>query len=197
MVRLASRFRRPPRLLRLGLFGLLGLLAFTRLAAADLPLEYRVKAGFIYNFAKFVEWPADSLPPGATLRLAIVGTPDLVEGISQALAGKIAAGHAIEVQAFNPAASDLPASPQPATPPHILFVQRGSTLDGTSAAALFTGQPVLVIGETPGFAEAGGTIGFVLRGDTLRFQVNLAAANQAGLQLNSQLANMAEIVRRR
>jgi hypothetical protein len=52
-----------------------------------------------------------------------------------------------------------------------------------------------LVGEKEGFAVAGGEIGFVPRGDNLRYQVNLSAAQQAGLKLTARLANLAEIVR--
>lgn len=156
--------------------------------AADLPLEYQVKTGYLFNFARFVQWPEESLPPSAPLRIGLIASDDVSAGMAESLSGKTIAGHMIIVEQVS---FDQPG----ALAPHILFVQRGTRIDPATLRGLFADAPILVVGETPGFAESGGAIGFVFRGDRLRFQVNIAAANDANLRLNSQLANLAEIVR--
>lgn len=155
--------------------------------AAELSFEYQLKAGFLFNFARFVEWPEAVLPPEAPLRLGVVSTDEIFAGISGAFDGKEVGGHTIMVERITQESATT-------NPPHMLFVQRGENTDWIAEVA---DLPVLIIGETPGFATSGGTIGFVFRGDRLRFQVNIAAANRAKLQLSSQLANYAEIVRPR
>ncbi|MCF3649143.1 YfiR family protein [Synoicihabitans lomoniglobus] len=157
------------------------------LSAAELPFEYQLKAGFLFNFARFVEWPAGTLPEDTPLRLGVIASAEIVEGITEAFHGKLVGGHAIQVELMTMEEAKK-------SPPHMLFVQRGEVFDFGSELSQ---SPVLIIGETPGFAASGGTIGFVFRGDRLRFQVNIAAASQASLQLSSQLANYAEIVRSR
>lgn len=155
--------------------------------AAELPFEYQLKAGFLFNFARFVEWPESILPAQAPLRLGVIATDEIFAGISDAFNGKVVGGHTIRVERTTQESAIT-------NHPHMLFVQRGEDFEfGPS----LVGLPILVIGETPGFASSSGTIGFVFRGDRLRFQVNISAAAKASLQVSSQLANYAEIVRPR
>ncbi len=152
------------------------------------PLEYRVKAGFLFNFARFVEWPAEALPPDRPFHLAIVAPPAVYQTILETLSEKKISGRELAVTLLDPA------NPGPGLPPHVIFVHHSVAVSTARLLALFPDQPVLIVGESPGFAAAGGMIGFVLRGDNLRFQVNLVAARRARLQLSSQLESLAEIV---
>lgn len=161
------------------------------LAALCLPLlahgqglEYRVKAAFLFNFAKFVEWPADSLPERVPLRVAILAPGGAFEVMADALAGKEVAGHTLAVLPFDPDAA----------PPHILFVHAEEEPLPAELPPALAAAHVLLVGESPGFAARYGIIGLVPRGDSLRFQINLAAARRAGLNLSGQLARLAEIV---
>jgi len=172
------------------LLGILLLFIPMAAQAADSSLEYRVKAGFLFHFAMFVEWPATILPPGAPLRIGLLAPPEVCSDIEQSLAGKSAAGHPLVTERVTTEALAKDA-------PHILFVQRSADISPSALAQILGDRPVLVVGETSGFASSGGAIGFVIRGDTLRFQVNLAAASHANLQLSGQLASLAEIVKAR
>jgi YfiR/HmsC-like len=164
------------------------LLMLAVLAPAQI-LEYQVKAGFLFNFAKFVEWPVAILPPEAPLVIGLIAPNDVCLTIEQALAGKVVTGHPIVVKRLE--ANRL------VPPPQILFVQRDATVPLESLLQLLGAEPVLIVGDANEFAPTGGTIGFILRGDSLRFQVNLVAAKNARLNLNSQLASLAEIVKPR
>ena len=165
------------------------LLSSLALQAADTSLEYRVKAGFLFNFAKFVQWPAETLPPHDPIQLGLLAPPDVCHTIEQALAGKTVAGHPLEVVRLDEMSLQAP--------PHIVFVHRSVAPAQRRIGELLEGHGILVVGETADFAADGGVIGFTTRGDTLRFQVNLAAAEHARLQLSGQLAGLAEIVRPR
>lgn len=165
------------------------LLALVRVAAADTSLEYRVKAGFLFNFAKFVQWPEDTLAPHEPIRLGLLAPPDVCATIEQALAGKTLGSRPLAVERL--------AQMSDRAPPHMVFVHRSMSPDERRLANLAEGHGILVVGETPDFAVDGGVIGFTTRGDTLRFQVNLAAARHARLQLSGQLAGLAEVVRSR
>jgi hypothetical protein len=173
---------------------LIGLTPARAFAAAN-SVEYELKAGFLFNFAKFVEWPGAALAPGASVRLGIVAPDEVFQLIEKALAGKAAGDRPLVVERFTPAQLERGALP------NILFVHKDafraqSDLGFTPAqiAALAEQQPVLLVGESAGFATAGGMIGFVQRGENLRFQVNLANAQRAGLKLSSRLSGLAEIV---
>src|SRR5690606_6178446 len=134
-------------------------------------------------------WPEETIAPGEPLKIGLLTPPDVCATIEQALAGKSVADHPLIVERLT-AMSDQ-------APPHMVFMHRSVTPAERRLGALMKGHGILVVGETPEFAADGGIIGFTTRGDTLRFQVNLAAAEHADLQLSGQLAGLAEIVRPR
>lgn len=157
---------------------------FTR--TADSVLEYKVKAAFLFNFAKFTEWPADKLPTGAPLRIGIAGG-EIRAIVAESLKDKRAGEHPLEFIEL--------ATPEQAAACHLVFLPRSAALPAESLAAALDGQPVLIVGETEGFAARHGMIGLVIRGENVRFQVNLAAAQRAGLKLSARLAALAELVK--
>ena len=181
--------------LTVGLATLAGL-SLARAFAASNALEYQVKAGFLFNFAKFVEWPGASLAPGGSVRLGIIAPDEVYQLIEKSLAGKVAGDRPVIVERLTAAQLD-----GGGTLPNIIFVHqdafRPQSELGFSAQQLTTlaeKQPVLLVGESAGFATSGGIIGFVQRGENLRFQVNLASAQRAGLKLSARLSGLAEIV---
>lgn len=167
-------------------FGFIALLFQTASARADSVAEYGVKAGFVYNFAKFVEWPDRVFTAAAApLRLCILGKAPL-DGKLQLLAERQAQGHPIEV-------IDNP-SPQDWRNCQMLYLgadqaSRMKTLRGALAHT-----PVLTISDIPNFAQQGGMIELYIEEGRVRFAINLAMAQQAGLKLDAQMLRMAKIV---
>jgi hypothetical protein len=149
--------------------------------------EYEVKAAFLYNFAKFVEWPADAFSsPGEPLILGIVGTDPFGDAL-KAIEGGSAAGRKILVNRFQ-TIEELGRC-------HILFISSSAKKNLPEILSLAQKWNVLTVGETRGFAEAGGVINFVLINKKIRFEINVDAAQQAGLKVSSQLLKVAKIVR--
>jgi hypothetical protein len=160
----------------------LALLAWRAEAASDVA----VKAGFVYNFSKFAEWPADSFATNsAPLNLCVVGNQPL-GGQLLMLQGRIAQGHAINLRG-NARGEDLRAC-------HIVFVGDSEERRVASVLAQVGGSPVLTVSDIDGFAEQGGIIGLSLNGERVEFTVNLRAARQAGIKLNSQLLRLGRVV---
>ncbi len=148
--------------------------------------DVAVKAGFVYNFSKFAEWPADSFATNyAPLNLCVVGNQPL-GGQLVMLHGRIAQGHAINLRG-NVRGDDLRTC-------HILFVGESEERRVTTLLAQIVGSPVLTISDIDGFAEQGGIIGLSLNGERVEFTVNLRAARQAGIKLNSQLLRLGRVV---
>lgn len=167
-----------------------------RAFAAANSVEYQLKAGFLLNFAKFVEWPAASIVPGVGVRLGIVAPEEVFQMIEKSLAGKTVGDRPLIVERFTAAQLE-----NGSALPNIIFVHQDAfrphserAFSPTQLAALAEKHPVLLVGESAGFATSGGMIGFVQRGENLRFQVNLASAQRAGLKLTARLAGLAEIV---
>ena len=162
------------------------------LRASDTALEYRVKAGYLYHFAQFVEWPQEKLPKGDPIRIGLIAPPDVCTAIESLLTQKVVDGHPLVTERVTLASAA-------AHPPQILFVQRSADVSPVDLARQFDGVPILLVGETSGFSTLGGMVGFVTRGDNLHFQINLTVANAAGIHVSSQMAtaSMAEIVHSR
>lgn len=134
------------------------------------------------NFAKFVTWPTPNSP---AIDIAIWAPENIYEIMADALSAKVAADRRLRLRRFS---SDGPM-------PHVLFVHAANEPIPAELRARLADAHVLVIGESPGFAARNGIIGFVQRGENLRFQVNIDAADRAGLRLSGRLAQLAEIVK--
>lgn len=171
------------RNLALGL-ALLVLSALPCTAGAD-GREYAIKAAFLLNFAKLVRWPAQVQPTGtAPFVLGVVAAGDSGDALLAALAGGTVNGHALVVKRISGAA-EVPGC-------HIVFVAGDSVPDGVLSAARKNGA--LSVGESTGFAQRGGVINFFLEDNKVRFEINQAAAEAAGLEISSRLLQLAKLV---
>ena len=146
--------------------------------AAQAPNEYRVKAAFILNFARFVEWPGDAYSENGVLVVGVIGDNPFGGELDQ-LNGTIINGRRIAIRRFK--FGDYLGGCQ------ILFVSSsernrlGKILDSVK------GRSVLTIGELPQFNQTGGMIKFVIQDDKVRFEINTGAAGQARLRISSKL----------
>ena len=149
--------------------------------------EYRVKAAFIFHFAQLVDWPAD-LPVDTenSLFLCTLGE-DPFHGVLEAtVGGKIIGNRVLRIRHLAQA-QDLQSC-------QILFIDKGQSRRIPALLAALHHAPVLTVGETAGFAAAGGMIGFLLQENKLRFEINLAAAESARLKIGSRLLLLAQTV---
>jgi hypothetical protein len=155
--------------------------------AGDAALEYRVKAAYLYQFGKFVEWPAAAFPsPTATLTLCVVGDDPFGPVLDDTVRSKTIAGHAISVVRVS-ARADLHAC-------HILFLSADQSSALAQIVERTAGSPVLIVGEAPDFARRGGAVNFVLQQNRVLFEVNPRAAARGGLRISSKLLSLARIV---
>jgi len=156
------------------------LLALALPVFAQAPSEYQVKAAFLYNFAKFVEWPADR--EGTPFCIGVLG-PDPFGGlIDETLAGKMLGTRNVVVRRFS--------RPEDASICQIVFVAESAT-PLKLVLKRFEGRAVLTVGETPAFCQSGGIVGFQVADRRIRFAVNLEAADRAQLKLSSKLLSLA------
>lgn len=149
--------------------------------------EYQVKAAFLYNFAKFVDWPPSTFSDAKQpLDVCVYGRDPFGNALEDALLGKaigerrIGLGRAMQFQ-------DLAGC-------HVVFVSspaRESTMD---LANRLKGRPVLLVGESEGFAASGGAIQFTIEDNRVHFIINPDAADRAGLKISSKLLALAKIV---
>ncbi len=175
----------------LGWFGLgamaAQLLAAPSSAASPAALEYQVKATFLYNFTKFVQWPSDSLASsGEPFEVGVVGSNPFGSYLAESMEGQYVHGRPVRVVEFR--------GPSDVRPCAIIFVPDAAGDRLADIAARIKGSPVLLIGESPGFAERGGAINFILVQNKVRFEINPAVARTAGLQISAKLLAIATVV---
>jgi hypothetical protein len=162
--------------------------ALSSLAAETAPLEYKVKAAFLYNFAKFVEWPAAKFPqPTSPFIIGVVGEDPFGNTLDETVKGKTINGRTIQIRRF--------ASGEDLRQCHLLFVSRSlkDPLDTTLAG--LKSESVLTVGETGQFVHQGGMINFIIVDDCVKFEINLDTTEQAGLKVSSKLSSVARVVK--
>lgn len=148
-------------------------------ARASQVADVQVKAAFLYNFAKFVQWPQSSQRP---LVIGIVGDKRLAEVVAATVKGRTVADRQLEVRTLE--ISDAP------TGCDVLYFGGDGNADQAAVLARVHGA-VLTIGETPRFLRSGGMVRIFFEGQRLRFQINQRQADAAGLRLSSQALNLA------
>src|SRR5579862_2179388 len=149
--------------------------------------EYRVKAAFLYNFAKFVEWPPRAFKnPSDPIVIGVLGKNPFGDALSEAVAGKTLGGRAFQVREV--------AGAQQAADCQIVFV---SSSERKHLGPLFSrigNAAVLTVGETDNFAAEGGMINFKIDAGSVRLQINVEAARRQQLRISVKLLSLAEIV---
>jgi hypothetical protein len=154
--------------------------SFCMLSAAQPPLEYQVKAAFLLNFVRFVEWPPGALEIDAPFNVCIAGADPFGPVIDQIVEGESVNGHKLTVLRIK---EGRQASCQ------VLYMAAGQ-------AANAPGTGVLTVGEGNDFIRRGGVIAFVIDSRRVRFDINLKAATGAGLKLSSKLLAVARSIER-
>jgi hypothetical protein len=157
------------------------------LSNAQTASEYQVKAAYLYNFAKFVEWPARGFTSSsAPIQLCVLKDPSFGSELNQIVKGKVVAGHPVTVVPVQ--------TPEQSRSCHILFINASQNVQARHVIEVLRDASVLTVGESKGFVEDGGIINFVLQDDRVQFQVNHKAAKQAGLGISSRLLAIAKAV---
>jgi hypothetical protein len=146
-----------------------------------------VTSAFLYNFAKFTEWPSDALAPGQRLALCVIGDNAVAGALEQTIKGHTIESHELTVELLKPDASVRAC--------HLLYLsgldeKRSLQLIGSLKTA-----PVLTASDADRFAELGGVAQLVLENGRMRFSINVTAAQRARLQLSSKLLSLAHIVK--
>jgi hypothetical protein len=156
--------------------------------------EYLIKAGFIYNFANLVQWPSSSFAqPDSPIVIVILGEDHFGTTLDRALDGKKVNARSFVIKRAK-TISELQRTLGPQKDCQILYVSSSEMPHLNDAIQMLRGVPVLTIGETPGFARNGGIINLILEDNKVRFEVNVAAAKEADLNISSRLLALARIV---
>lgn len=151
--------------------------------AAEAADEEQIKLAYLSKFPKFVYWPKQGpLAEGAEFNFCVVGDDEL-SSITAALAGERIGGHVMRVQDGKRSGSLAGCQ--------VVYLSRSETWRARGVLTEIRSLPILSISSLEGFAAEGGMIGLVKQDGHLKFEVNLKAAQQAGLQISSQLAQLA------
>ena len=149
-------------------------------------LEFQVKAAFLLNFTKFVEWPQEAFPEAnSPITICLLGDDPFGRVLDQLLAGEVVNERALTVRRI----SDVPR----ARTCQILFINRRE--QDVPQLLRTLGGGVLTVSESDEFISDGGMINFVIDDRRVRFDINQTAAEAASLQLSSQLLKVARSVR--
>jgi YfiR/HmsC-like len=176
------------RLRKIIFFGLsLGLLLAAELGRAQTPprpTEYQLKAAFLYNFAKFIDWPPEALADEKEpFIIGVLGDNPFGNDLEQTVAAKKINDHTISIQSFHTAAE--------AAHCQILFISKSEEKHFSEIIQALHGTAVLTVSENDGFIKTGGMVNFVKEDNKIRFQINDEAAKANRLKISSKLLSLA------
>jgi hypothetical protein len=157
-------------------------------AQASKPTDYDVKAVYLYNFSRFIEWPARVTTNSESFNVCVLGQDPFGPALDATLVNETISGKSVTAKRIS--------TPEEAVNCQILYLSSteesrlNKIIEGLNKGA------VLTVSDMPQFSQRGGMIQFVLEGKKVRFEVNLSATQRAGLTLSSELLKVATTVRR-
>jgi hypothetical protein len=151
--------------------------------------EYQVKAAFLFNFAKFVEWPAQAFKnANEPIEICVLGPNPFGSSLDQAVQGKMVGHRTFVVREVLDA--------QQASDCHIVFVSAAGWTRSRAVLGDIKKCCILTVGETGEFIDGGGMINLRLENARVRVEINPDAAERARLRISSKLLSLAEIRRK-
>jgi hypothetical protein len=151
----------------------------------DAAPDVAVKAAFLYNFAKFTEWPG--LPSSAVIVFCIVGDDGIAAALVETVRGQNISGRKLEVRRPQDSAAWRRCN--------LLFIADAETRRSAGGFAGIKTLPVLTVSDGRGFSQADGIIELYVEGGRIRFAINVDAAERSGLHLSSRLLGLAKVIR--
>lgn len=149
--------------------------------------EDQIMAAFLFNFARYVEWPQDAFDRSdMPVNICMLSTKEFGDVVSKTVSGKTVADRAVVVRWT----ADLPET----AGCHILFIGREFGKSHSEAVAELGGMSVFTVADQEGFAKAGGIANFFRAENRIRFEINPRAAQKAGLKISSRLLRLAKVV---
>jgi hypothetical protein len=155
-------------------------------SAQDTIPEYQVKAAYLYNFLKFVEWPSDAFTDSlAPIVIGVLGDDPFGTALPEVVIGKTVQGRDLVIRRYR-AGENL----RGAT---ILFISISEKKRLPQIVAGLRGSTVLTVADMDGFLDAGGMIQFLSENDLVRFAINVDAVSAARLKVSSKLLSLARV----
>ena len=152
-------------------------------ASAEQVGEADVKAAYLFNFTRFVEWPDGTPPPSDPFRLCVIADRTMTDLIERTMTGEAVKGRASKTA--------VPDSIEEARRCQILFVGRTEMSRARPILSALRDDPVLTVSDAARFADTGGIIEFVRIDEHLRFRVNVEAAKRSRVSISSRLLRVA------
>ncbi len=179
--------RRVEKLSRISLaVAVVGACLPTSLTRANAPAhtEYEVKAAYLYNFGRFVEWPQNSAASHENqFAICVLGHDPFGAALDATISGEKIDGKNVVARRIS--------KPGEAGGCRVIFITPGKGGQMKGILAALENSSVLTVSDVPMFVEDGGMVEFVMTDERVRFEINLAAARQAGLNLSSELLKVA------
>jgi hypothetical protein len=151
------------------------------------PSEYQVKAAFLYNFAKFVEWPARAFPsPSAPFTFCIVGADPFGQDLEQTINNETVGGREIAIRRLKRVERE---------PCHIVFISASERETVPQILAILKSSSALTVSEFDSFIRIGGMVNLYMEDDRIRFEISIMPAENAGLRISSKLLKLAKLAR--
>lgn len=149
------------------------------------PTEYQIKAAFIYNFAKFVDWPPEAFPStNAPMVIGVLGENVFGNYLEQTISGRKINGRQLVFQTFHSVAQ--------ATNCQVLFISPSEKNHLSKILGQLQGTSILTVSEADNFIGDGGMIYlFIDSENNVRFSINNDAAKKVGLTISSKLLSLA------
>jgi hypothetical protein len=159
-------------------------------AQASTPSEHQVKAAFLINFSRYVEWPKSAFArTNSPIIIAVLGKSDVAAELQQMIPGRTVDGRDLVLEHLASGAKPGPC--------HILFVPASEPRLSPGLVAALKDAGVLTVGERADFLDSGGIINLALRDQRIALEVDLSAADQAGIRISSKLLSLARVVKGR
>lgn len=149
--------------------------------------EYELKAEFLFNFAKYIEWPATAFEKKETpISIAVVGTDPFGPALEKTLKDRLAQDRKFSIARYRDAGEIRSC--------HILFVPK-TEKSREEILRKVEGWPTLTVGETEGFAASGGAVNILIEKDRPRLEINTEVAERAKLTIQARLLKLATLVK--
>jgi hypothetical protein len=168
---------------------LVGWIAGTSLSLADEPVasEYQVKAAFIINFPKYVEWPGEAFAAtNSPIVIAVLGESRVTDELQKIIAGRSVNGRELVLKHLDSADGTIDC--------HLLFVPATEQKRAPNLLPSIKNKGILTVGESDDFLAGGGTINLARRNQKIALEVNLEAAGNSRIKISSKLLNIAKVV---
>ncbi|MBN2102882.1 YfiR family protein [bacterium] len=160
--------------------------SYSQMGFTVIPTEYQIKAKYLYNFARFVDWPEESFNnPDSPFVIGIIGSDPYGIDLEKTIEGKQIKNREFRIRRYQNL-EDLSSC-------HILFIGVDNRDRRSQIFSKIKNNSILTVGDETNFSKDGGMINFIIKKKKIRFEINSEAVKQSGLKMSTKLLKMADI----